>query len=238
MYFTKSLAAFVALTAFMTSTIAAPTKTPAKAPATGAKPVAKASGPLVAGSGVFAKIKASQATWDKASQLCAGGKKKRDFDDDYDLEARAAPAGYTNVAMGTAGSTTSILGGLWTEGLVTCFGVAVVGTASTPIGENHFLLHSTASKQLNGWDDFEKKVKAAKATKMQGWISVPDLTAGLPAGFNEEDKALNKQMAEEIEGHVKALIGSSPKVVKRHMEPASSMKISKEGKVYVNEKEV
>jgi hypothetical protein len=226
MHFTKTLAAFVAVAAFTTSTIAAPVKA---APAKGA---AKASGPLVAGTGIFAKVKATKEAWAKASQLCAGGKKaKRDFDDDDYLEARTAPSGYTNVEMGKSDAYGAIPLGLWTEGLVTCFGVAVVGTGSK---DTRFLLHSTASSTPIGWDDFEKKVKGAALTNAQAWISTPSTTSSLPAGFTAEDKALNEAMALAVEEKLKTLVGKAPKVVKHTMVPASTMQIAPDGKVSVN----
>ncbi len=52
-----------------------------------------------------------------------------------------APAGFSGVEMGHSGAQINFGMGLYTEGLVTCIGVVVTGTPSSPIKDARFMVH-------------------------------------------------------------------------------------------------
>ncbi|PSS08936.1 hypothetical protein M430DRAFT_30853 [Amorphotheca resinae ATCC 22711] len=197
--------------------------TPAKAPA---------AGPLVAGTGPFKNVKGTKAAW---ADLAAGHGKgtKRD------VERRAVPAGFLGVEVFQGGHDGfgSIPLGLYTEGLVTCFGIVIKGDApagSTSVN-TRWLLHMQATSDAGDWTPFEAKVRAAGLTNMQGYMSVPSPAAvGTKiAGrtWSQADQDLSTQMITAMTTAVRTLTGRAPIVHQRPMSPPSSMQIDGTGQV-------
>ncbi|PYI09230.1 hypothetical protein BO78DRAFT_416023 [Aspergillus sclerotiicarbonarius CBS 121057] len=181
----------------------------------------------------FAKIKASKATWEKAAKLCKSGWSKRsegeEWDDDstghlFDKRTETwppkPPAGFAKVDIHEEKGEKYV--GLWTFGLVTCMGVGVTGTQTDSHKDSRVMMHlvSEPTSMEGQWGSFQKLVKESGMTNMEGWMSIPDTSQELPANWDEDDKELNENVAEAIEGALHQLIGKAPKIVKRPMAPA------------------
>ncbi|KAF4612832.1 hypothetical protein G7Y89_g15542 [Cudoniella acicularis] len=199
---------------------------PEKHPAHGhaAKPA------LVSGSGIFKDIKAPKTAWDNIASACQTGKKRG-------LESRAAPAGFIPVKMNKFDKyPDSIPVGLYTEGLITCFGIAIHGVASDqkPKANTRWLLHMVASSSSE-WEEFEKAVKAEKLENMQGYMSLPKpAKIGAKVGpliWSQADQDLATEIIEKMKTAVKTLTGKEPKFEMREMEPPTSMQIDGKGVV-------
>lgn len=194
-----------------------------------------AAGPLVAGSGIFKNIKATQASWDHVQAACRPGKpgKKRG------LESRAMPPDFVGVpvAMGISSGHGEFPFGLYTEGLVTCFGIVVKGTATSanPKANTRWLFHMVASKALSNWDDFEKKITDSKLSNMKGYMSLPSPAAvgTIVEGraWTQGDQDLTNNMIKTTKEELEKLTKNTVVVHPRPMQPPSSMQVSAEGEV-------
>jgi hypothetical protein len=89
---------------------------------------------------------------------------KRDLEE-RGLEVRAKPAGYQDVAMGTAIGHTASEAGLWSGGFGTCPGIVVYGTPGTTGGVTRFLFHLSlqSGKTI---DQFVTEVRNSRMTHM------------------------------------------------------------------------
>lgn len=206
---------------------------PAKAPASAKVPAPSktpAAAPLVAGTGPFKRIKAPQVAWDHVQAACARGKKRG-------LESRDAPDGFLPVTQGENNGMGPLPFGLYTEGLVTCFGIVIRGTApaSNPNANTRWLLHMQATRISGDWDRFKTRVTNAGLTDMTGYMSLPSPAAvGTrigPFAWSEADQVLSNKMIEEMKAEVQTLTRRAPIVHMRPMEPPSSMQISATGEV-------
>lgn len=188
--------------------------------------------PLVAGTGPFKNIKATKTAWDHVKTACPKGKKRA-------LESRAVPAGFLGVEVfqGQHDSHGTIPLGLYTEGLVTCFGIVIKGTApaSNPNADTRWLLHMQATSSAGDWAPFEAKVANAKLTDMTGYMSLPSPAAvGTKIGpltWTKEDQDLVNKMIDQMKAAVQTLTKKPPVVHTRPMSPPSSMQISGAGEV-------
>ncbi|KAK4449746.1 hypothetical protein QBC34DRAFT_462227 [Podospora aff. communis PSN243] len=191
--------------------------------------------PLAARATKFSSLKGTAASWSKLSTLCAQGKRKRDLSsleieisEDIHIDARqltwppATPKGFTAVLQGKSDAAFASGNGLWTYGLVTCLGIGVVGTPPSAINEPRHMLHmeSTAAVMDAQWDTFEKRVKAAKLTRMRGYMSVPDTTRNTPASWDADMTQLTNAIIVEARTRLQTLTGSAPVVKTRPMSRA------------------
>ena len=193
----------------------------------------------------FSSLKGSAATWSKLSQLCAQGKKKRDFplgmstslpdtprppfgqanmvpDERVVTWPPDTPKGFTYVPQGKSNAAFSSGNGLWTYGLVTCLGISVVGTPPSAIAEPRHLLHMESTQLVMDaqWDTFEKRVKGAKLTAMRGYMSVPDTTRNLPSTWDAGMTQLTNDIIAEARTRLTTLTGAVPTVKVRPMSRA------------------
>lgn len=198
-------------------------KPPAKAPAHAA---------LVAGTGPFKSIKATKAAWQNVAAACPGGKKRG-------LESRGVPAGFlgVEVSQGSHDGHGPIPMGLYTQGLVTCFGIIIKGTAPAahPDVNTRWLLHMQATSSAGDWTPFETKVANSHLTGMTGYMSLPSPAAvGSKIGprvWTKEDQDLSTEMTAKMKTAVQTLTGRAPVVHMRPMSPSSTMQISGTGEV-------
>lgn len=187
--------------------------------------------PLVAGTGPFKHIKATKAAWHNVAAVCGSGKKRG-------LESRARPIGFVSVPQGQyLGHESEPPIGIYTGGLVTCFGIVIKGTAPTtnPKAKTHWLLHMQATQAAGDWTRFERAVTAVALTGMTGYMSLP-YSAAIGTVIDErawtkEDHDLTIQMVDRMKAAVRALTGHTPVVHMRPMDPPSSMQISGTGEV-------
>ncbi|CEJ90872.1 hypothetical protein VHEMI06625 [[Torrubiella] hemipterigena] len=191
-----------------------------------------AAAPLVAGKGIFKNIKATQATWDPVKATCPGGRKRG-------LESRALPPGFfgVEVAMGTHNSHGVVPIGLYTDGLVTCFGIVIKGTATSAKSDanTRWLFHMVASEAASNWDDFQKNIEDAKLANMKGYMSLPapaDIGSKVQGRtWNPAEQDLTNKMITSTKAALEKLTGHPPVIHMRSMQPPSSMQISGTGEV-------
>jgi hypothetical protein len=170
--------------------------------------------------------------------------------DHVDLAARVnAPGPATTLKPGEIGAESIV--GLWTEFLVSCTGIAIVGTPRNAGDNSRFMYHTiTTQTSFNSeWPAFAAKVSQADLTNPRAVISAMDTTDSekLPTHyatmtFTENDiNELNRVLA-IIVGDVKDLIGGAdPKVmphygldVENHVGNAGTMYIDMANNIQVD----
>lgn len=201
------------------------------------------------------------AEFARLAKFCGASNSKRD-----QLEARAYTAkGGSSVFSVKTGEhqQTLQIGGLMTEGLVSCMGVVALGSppADNEFGVNaRFLLHmyGVETELTSTFEDFVKNIKKAEVQGLKDlkvYMRKPDLTAAKPmksdgawADWMDQDTNLSKKVADKLESLIKSELGVTPKVVASPMVPAvkqtgdaGSMEISgtkTENHVYVDGKKI
>lgn len=193
------------------------------------KPPAHAA-PLIAGTGIFKDIKATKAAWQGVAAAC-GSRKKRG------LESRTPPKYFTVVPQGGHAGSGQYPISYYTEGLITCFGIVIKGTApaSNPNANTRWLLHMHATESMDDWAKFKKDVEASGITSMTGYMSLP---SPAPVGMDingrpwtQEQQDLSNRVMEKTKAAVRDFTKRAPVIHMRPMLPASSMQVSGEGKV-------
>ncbi|KAI9654534.1 MAG: hypothetical protein M1821_006624 [Bathelium mastoideum] len=168
---------------------------------------------LVPRSGPFDGLKAKPATLKKLSNYCL---KANGHPQQRDLVRRNgdAPAGYTDVQTGGAEGA-KLQKGLWTNDLMTCFAVGIVGKPKSEIEDERFLAHFLCASEalLNlQWEKFSKMVKAADLKDAKAWMSIPDPKEDTPEEWDEDLTNAVYEMEGKLTGLVHELIGNKPPV--------------------------
>jgi hypothetical protein len=167
---------------------------------------------------------------------CPGGFTKRD------LEGRAPPsADYINVPIGGFGEVIGSSKGLWTEGLVTCIGVAVTFEGMMGI-QYRFLAHLQAGLSVLGseFNAFETAIQRSGNTfdKMRCVITPPNLNGPDPVrpGFTwtNDDVQYAQQGLSVITNLANALCNGAAKYEPHDMEPPATMQIDPDGTIKIN----
>ncbi|KAI4256822.1 MAG: hypothetical protein L6R35_007497, partial [Caloplaca aegaea] len=142
------------------------------------------------------------------------------------LVARATlPALHTEVKPGESKYQDLAPLGLWTDFLVSCTGVVVIGTKDG--GSGRALAHMTGTTDnLSGeWSDFKGKVEKMKLSNQKGFMSSPLLDDNLPEGWNDELSKVSKDTQTAIKEKLAELV-DNPTIVQRfhRMKDASERK--------------
>jgi hypothetical protein len=112
---------------------------------------------------------------------------------------------------------------LWTEDLVSCLGIAIVGTP-TRVPYDKILAHFYAS-EITLDSDFDKlgeKVSSTGMKDLRAYLSVPDARTETIAEWDNDMAVLSEQVTQIAIEKLTAIVGSAPKVLKRHMKRAKS----------------
>ncbi|KAI4127032.1 MAG: hypothetical protein LQ341_006827 [Variospora aurantia] len=147
------------------------------------------------------------------------------------LVARATlPALHTEVKPGKSDYQDLAPLGLWTDFLVSCTGVVVIGTKSEGDGgggSGRALAHIMGTKDnLSGeWADFKGKVEKMKLSNKKGFMSSPLLDDNLPKGWKDELSKVSKDTEAAIKEKLAELV-DNPTIVQRfhRMKEASERK--------------
>lgn len=169
---------------------------------------------------------------------CPGGFTKRD------LEGRAPPsANYFSVGVGSFGSSLGNSQGLWTEGLVTCIGVAITFEGIVGI-QYKFLAHLTASVNTLGYEfnAFEAAIKKSgeKFEKLRCVVSPPNLNGPKPVvqlglSWGSADIENVEKSLTIIKDLASALCSNGAVQYEEHnMDPPASMQIDPDNTIKVN----
>ncbi|RYP43748.1 hypothetical protein DL768_009727 [Monosporascus sp. mg162] len=77
--------------------------------------------------------------------------------------------------------------GAWTDFLVSCHGVAIIGDTDNPVSKNKFLAHFYATDLLMDklWTDLSGDVSRQDLTNMRAWLSLPDISSA-PSDLDRE----------------------------------------------------
>ncbi|KAL8647446.1 MAG: hypothetical protein Q9210_005554 [Variospora velana] len=151
------------------------------------------------------------------------------------LEARASlPAQHSEVKPGKSDYQDLAPLGLWTDFLVSCTGVVVIGTKSG--GSGRALAHIMGTKDnLSGeWDDFKGKVEKMKLSDKRGFMSSPLLDDNLPDGWNDELSKVSRDTEANIKGRLAELVDDSNIVQRFHRMKDSSERKGDNGVMSVN----
>lgn len=168
---------------------------------------------------------------------CPGGFTKRD------LEGRSPPsANYANINVGSFGSALGSSTGLWTEGLVTCIGVAVTFEGMFGI-QYKFLAHLTASTLTLGseFNVFEAAIQKSGTTfdKLRCVVSPPNLNGPNPVRSGLTWGPADVQSAEEALTTIKDLanalcINGVAQYEEHNMDPPANMQIDPDDTIKIN----
>ena len=160
-----------------------------------------------------------------------------------DLEERAPklPPGHTQVTQGKSAAYNDLPIGLWTEHLITCIGVGLIGKTKEGNKDVRVLGHFQASEGFlkSEWDAFEKLVDDAKLDKdsTKGFLSIPDLHNQLPTvpfAWTDDDAKLGKKIADKLEEKLNGKVKGKAKVVTRPMLPAQQGTSDTAGTMSIN----
>ncbi|KAL9018158.1 MAG: hypothetical protein Q9185_004520 [Variospora sp. 1 TL-2023] len=153
------------------------------------------------------------------------------------LVARATlPALHMEVKPGKSDYQDAAPLGLWTDFLVSCTGVVVIGTKSEGGGSGRALAHIMGTKANLGdeWDDFKGKVEKMKISNKKGFMSSPLLDDNLPEGWNDELSKVSKDTQTAIKEKLAELV-DNPTIVQRfHRMKDSSERKGANGVMSVN----
>lgn len=126
----------------------------------------------------FKDLKLPAEFWAAMARYCDSGQSTMNSE----LRKRAvAPQGYTVISEGQHAYSYQVLNlnGIWTDHLVTCHGLVIVGDGSKPITQSKLLAHFFATDF--GLDDLWTKVRkdfnVQDSTNIRAWLSMPDLNS-------------------------------------------------------------
>ncbi|KAI1324117.1 hypothetical protein F5Y16DRAFT_402769 [Xylariaceae sp. FL0255] len=172
----------------------------------------------------FTDLGLSDSFWGTADNYCRNGiPSKRDLSR---LEARdqSPPSGYNNVAPGTYRGDFGALNqnGDWTNFLVTCHGVVIIGENSNPINKDKYMAHffATNAAMDDLWNTLSADVASQSLTNMQAWLSVPD-SSSPPSGLNSADMLTVENKMIDL---LQTLTGQAPTVRHHNAGDASAKK--------------
>ncbi|KAL9009818.1 MAG: hypothetical protein Q9173_005186 [Seirophora scorigena] len=159
----------------------------------------------------------------------------------HHLEGRTT--GHLKVEVGKSNALDTLPFGLWTDYLVTCTGVVVIGTKSGG-GTGRALAHIAGTKaNLGGeWDDFKEKVDKMKLSHKKGFMSSPLLSDNLPDRWDDDLSDNVKATTVDIKKRLEKLVDESHIVQRFHRMKDSMdrkgdhgvMSVSAENVVYID----
>ncbi|KAI4089850.1 MAG: hypothetical protein LQ348_005763 [Seirophora lacunosa] len=158
------------------------------------------------------------------------------------LEARATlPPQHLKVEVGKADALDTLPFGLWTDYLVTCTGVVVIGKKSGGGGgSGRALAHIAGTKAILGdeWDTFKEKVDKMKLSDKKGFMSSPLLSDSLPDGWNDDLSDNVKATTANIKERLEKLVDDSNIVQRFHRMKDSMERKGDNGVMSVNAQNV
>ncbi|KAL8960672.1 MAG: hypothetical protein Q9193_002663 [Seirophora villosa] len=157
------------------------------------------------------------------------------------LETRATlPPGHLKVEVGESNALGTLPLGLWTDYLVTCTGVVVIGTKSGGGGTGRALAHIAGTKaNLGGeWDTFKDKVNKMKLSNTKGFMSSPLLSGNLPDGWKDDLTDNVKATTADIKERLEKLVDDSNIVQRFHRMKDSRERKGDNGVMSVNAQNV
>ncbi|KAI1288940.1 hypothetical protein F5Y03DRAFT_388947 [Xylaria venustula] len=175
---------------------------------------------LVARDTPFADLDLSNDFWGTADTYCTNGfTSKRDLSH---VQARvpSPPDGYDNVPPNNyVGYFNAVTKGLWTNFLVSCFGVVITGDTDNIVSKDKFLAHfyATSGGLDNLWGALKQEVQAQGLTNLRAWLSAPDTSE--PGRL---DPAVMQTVEDTMKGLLKDLTGQDPTVRHHRMSDASN----------------
>ncbi|ORY56403.1 uncharacterized protein BCR38DRAFT_490700 [Pseudomassariella vexata] len=138
------------------------------------------------------------------------------------LQARAtAPNGYDVVSPGKYQGSFQVItnGGAWTDFLVTCYGVVIVGDTTNAVAKNKFLAHFYAVDSFMDdlWSELSGEVGKQDLTNMKAWVSLPDISTAPPDLNRDNMQTVENKMKDLLKG----LTGQAPTARYHSMSDAS-----------------
>ncbi len=144
---------------------------------------------LVARDSPFSDLGLSSDFWGSMDNYCRNGVSSKRAVSQLQVRA-SAPDNYDTVAPGNyQGYFQAITtNGAWTDFLVTCHGVVIVGDTTDPVGKNKYLAHFYATDSLMDdlWTTLSEEVAKQGLTNLRAWLSLPDKTSA-PSDLNQDD---------------------------------------------------
>ncbi|KAI1171682.1 hypothetical protein F4777DRAFT_582649 [Nemania sp. FL0916] len=161
----------------------------------------------------FADLGLPQSFWNTLSSYCPPGISQKRDPNSLEAREQKEPTGYTGVKPGNELGQSNVykFGGLWTNNLVTCIGVAIIGDVDTSkdmLANDKFLAHffATAESLDSQWPKLQALIDTAGATNLKAWYSAPDTSQLLP-GLNA---AYMQQVEDKMVSLLKTLTGQDP----------------------------
>ncbi|KAK3327019.1 hypothetical protein B0T19DRAFT_441045 [Cercophora scortea] len=181
---------------------------------------------LVARDSPFSDLDLPADFWGNMDNYCRNGvptKRRSRSVPGHPLDRRASkPSGYQEVAPGTYTKDFEAVtvNGAWTDFLVTCFGVVIIGDSTNAVSYSKFLAHFYATPSLldSLWTDVKNEVTAQGLTNLRGWISLPDRSTA-PADLDQNDMLTVENTMRDL---VTQLTGQAPTVRYHNMADASA----------------
>jgi hypothetical protein len=137
--------------------------------------------------------------------------------DERSLEARAMPAGYTDVAMGAFRGASATEPGLYSGLFGTCVGIVITGTPKTATGKSRFVAHlamGSWAEMKAPYATFMEAVIRADMSNMRAWIYQIDTTLAKDPSLRNDPDMQNESAGiasvyKSVKARLQALIGST-----------------------------
>ncbi|RYP70692.1 hypothetical protein DL771_005296 [Monosporascus sp. 5C6A] len=176
---------------------------------------------LAARDSPFSDLGLDSDFWGAMNNYCRNGiSSKRAISQ---LQVRAeAPPNYQTVSPGEYKSDMDAITnhGLWTDFLVSCHGVIIVGDTDNPVSKSKFLAHFYATPLLMDslWTTLSSDVSRQDLTNMRAWLSLPDISSA-PSDLDPEDM---QSVEDRMKQLLQDLTGQAPTVRYHNMADASN----------------
>ena len=164
---------------------------------------------------------------------------KREASAGSDIEARAdRPSGFVEVPVDNSDGYDLPIG-LWSQNFVSCVGMVVVGTKADGT-KAQALAHFLASQQtLNAtWKKFKDLITGWDLSEAQAYLSIPNYdgdAAQKPSGWTDDDDKFGRGFVAALLNYVDEVAGSVGVVHARDFNTASTMDVSPDHVVRVND---
>jgi hypothetical protein len=170
----------------------------------------------------FADLGLSAQFWAKMSAYCGQRAPKRDTF--QSLAEASIPDGYDLVKPDAFKSYAQVIKweGAWTEHLVTCYGLVVVGDAAQPTDKDKLLAHFFAIDHSMDtlWNKIKVDIGSKGQKNLRAWLSAPEVATAYP----DLPKADIQKLEDKMKAVIKDFTGKDATVRHHNMQDVPNVK--------------
>ncbi|CAH0045764.1 unnamed protein product [Clonostachys solani] len=164
----------------------------------------------------FTDLGLSAQFWAKMSAYCAQRAPKRDTS--QSVTEASMPDGYDLVKPDAFKSYPQVIkwDGAWTEHLVTCYGLVVVGDSVKPTDKDKLLAHFFAIDHSMDtlWNKIKAEIGSQGQKNLRAWLSAPEVATAYP----DLPKADIQKLEDKMKAVIKSFTGKDATVRHHNMQ--------------------